>query len=438
MSTESITEASKQANYQVEIEEDLGSKITMNVGPSHPATHGTLRLIVDTDGENVLGLEQELGFLHTGFEKLGEYHSYNQFITVTDRMNYISPLNNNIGFAIAVEELMGLEVPKKAQWIRVILAELSRIADHIICVGLQGMDLGAFSVFLWTFVERERLYDIFEMVTGARLTTSYTRVGGLAFDIPEDFEERVEKVLEKIESCIKEVDAMLSRNRIFIDRCQGIGILTKESALGYGITGPCLRACGVDYDIRKIRPYSSYEDFDFDVPVESKGDSYARYLVRLEEMRQSICIVRQALKSLASIQTFTGRSEESSKESEKNTLKDLDSEINSFNKKKILPEKNQVYTDMESLIHHFKVIMPGSVHGIQPPVGEVYSSTEVPNGELGFYIISDGQYSAYRMRIRPPSLYNYQCVAELCQGHLIADIPAILSTLNVIAGELDR
>ncbi len=400
--------------YQFDFEDELGSKMVMNVGPSHPSTHGTLRLVIELDGETILSTEPEIGFLHTGFEKLGEHHSYNQFITVTDRMNYISPLNNNIGFAIAVEDLLGIEIPKRAQIIRVIMAELSRIADHILCVGLQGMDLGAFSVFLWTFVEREKLYDIFEAVTGARLTTSYTRVGGLAFDVPDDFKERVDKVLKTIETCIAEIETMLTGNRIFIDRCQGIAVLSKQDAINYGVTGPMLRASGVSYDIRKIRPYSSYEDFEFLVPTETAGDSFARYLVRMEEMRQSVRIIKQALNNLP------------------------DGEINYFDKKKILPDKDLVYNNMEALIHHFKVVMPGDLHGIHPPVGEVYSSTEVPNGELGFHIVSDGKSSPYRLRVRPPSLINYQCFNEVSRGHLIADIPAILSTFNVIAGELDR
>ena len=404
----------QQAGYNIDVEEKMGSVVVINVGPSHPATHGTLRLVIEMEGETIRNLDQELGFLHTGFEKLGETHSYNQFITVTDRMNYISPLNNNIGFAIAVEKLLEIQVPIRAQLIRVIMAELSRIADHIICVGLQGMDLGAFSVFLWTFVEREKLYDIFETVTGARLTTSYTRIGGLAFDVPGDFRKRVNKVLKSLEKGVQEVELMLNKNKIFINRCQNIGYLSKEDALNYGVTGPIIRASGVNYDVRKDLPYSSYDQFDFDVPVETAGDSYARYLVRIQEMYQSIRIIKQALRRLEP------------------------GEVNFFNKKNVLPSKNMVYNDMEALIHHFKLIMPGSSHGIGVPLGEVYSSTESPNGELGFYIVSDGKSSAYRLRIRPPSLFNYQCLDSMLKGHLMSDIPSVLSTLNVIAGELDR
>ncbi|MDH5682695.1 MAG: NADH-quinone oxidoreductase subunit D, partial [Spirochaetota bacterium] len=285
---------------------------------------------------------------------------------------------------------------------------------HIICVGLQGMDLGAFSVFLWTFVEREKLYDIFEAVTGARLTTSYTRVGGLAFDVPSDFEGRVTEVLKTVEPCIAEIEKMLTGNRIFRDRCEGIGVVKREDALNYGITGPMLRASGVAYDIRKIRPYLTYAEYDFTVPVETTGDSFARYLIRLEEMRQSVKIIKQALKDLP------------------------DGSVNHFDNKKILPDKDLVYNNMEALIHHFKVVMPGDSHGINPPVEELYSSTETPNGELGFHIVSDGSSNPYRLRVRPPSLINYQIISEILPGHFIADIPAILSTFNVIAGELDR
>ncbi len=405
-------------NYEVEREEGSDSIIHLNFGPSHPATHGTLRLKVELDGESIIRVEPELGYLHTGFEKLGEHQNYNQFITVTDRMNYLSPLNNNIGFAIAVEELLDIEIPKRTQVIRVIMAELSRISDHLISVGLQGMDLGAFSVFLWTVIERERLYDIFEAVTGTRLTTSYTRIGGLAFDIPDDFDDRVKIVLVTIEKCIKEVELMLSKNRIFIERCKGIGVLKKEDAINYGITGPVLRSSGVNYDIRKVRPYSSYEDFEFIIPVETAGDCYSRYLVRLEEMRQSVSIIRQGLNMLRNVYP--------------------QGEINYFDKKKILPDKKDVYNNMEALIHHFKGIMPGNKHGIHPPKGEVYCSTEAPNGELGFHIVSNGTDKPYRVRVRPPSFYNFQVVNELIQGHMIPDLPAVLSTLNIIAGELDR
>lgn len=390
----------------------VSQSLAMNLGPSHPACHGTLRFRVEVDGEEIVKCDPEIGFLHTGFEKLGEYRSYNQFVVVTDRMNYLSPLNNNIGYAIACEELFGLQVPARGQYLRVIMAELSRLSDHVVSVGLQGMDLGAFSAMLWTFIEREKLYDIFEAVTGARLTTSWTRVGGVFRDVPEDFASMVGAFLDKFPKVIEEVETMLSSNRIFKDRTVGIGTMSAEQAVAYGVTGPLLRACGVPYDVRRARPYSSYGDFEFDIPIRMEGDVYARYLVRLEEMRQSVRIIRQALEKLPS------------------------GPVDVDDHKVTLPTKEQVYQDMESLIHHFKIVMPG--HGITPPVGEVYSCTEVANGELGFYLVSDGTGVPYRVRIRPPSFYNHQTMPLQVTGRLVSDAVSVLASLNVIAGELDR
>lgn len=391
----------------------------MNIGPQHPATHGTLRLKCEVDGEIVVKVEPEIGFLHTGFEKLGEYRNYNQFVVISDRMNYLSPLNNNIGFAIACEELFNVTVPARGQYIRVIMAELSRIADHVVSVGLQGMDLGAFSVMLWTFIEREKLYDIFEAVTGARLTTSWTRVGGVFRDVPADFPELVNGFLAKFPAVVDEIEYMLNKNKIFMDRTIGVGAISKEDAVSYGVTGPLLRACGVPYDIRKAKPYLCYNELNFDVPTRTEGDVYARYQVRLAEMRESIKIVRQALEKLPG----GGANKEKLP-------------VNSVDHKVALPSKDMVYHDMESLIHHFKITMPG--HGLIPPKGEVYSSTETPNGELGFYIVSDGTGLPYRVRIRPPSYYNYATFPQQAAGRLISDAVACMASINVIAGELDR
>ncbi|MGD0090366.1 MAG: NADH-quinone oxidoreductase subunit D [Planctomycetota bacterium] len=393
--------------------------LALNLGPQHPATHGTLRLKVELDGETIVRCEPEIGFLHTGFEKLGEYRNYNQFVVISDRMNYLSPLNNNIGFAVACEELFGVQVPPRGQYLRVIMAELSRLADHVISVGLQGMDLGAFSVMLWTFIEREKLYDIFEAVTGARLTTSWTRVGGVFRDAPPDFPAMVRNFLAKFPALLDECERMLSRNRIFMDRCIGVGALTKEEAISYGVTGPMLRACGVPYDIRKARPYLCYGQLDFEIPTRPEGDVYARYLVRLAEMRQSIRIITQALDKLPG----GGENKENLP-------------VSSLDHKVMLPPKDMVYNDMESLIHHFKLVMPG--HGVIPPKGEVYSCTEAPNGELGFYIVSDGTGLPYRVRVRPPSFYNYATFPKQATGRMISDAVAALASLNVIAGELDR
>jgi NADH dehydrogenase I D subunit len=390
----------------------LGKTMVMNLGPQHPATHGTLRLILELDGEVVVKCHQEIGFLHTGFEKLGEFRDYNQFITVTDRANYLSPLCNNIGFARAVEELLGVEIPERAQYIEVILAELSRIADHVISVGLQAMDLGAFSVMLWAFVEREKLYNIFEAVTGTRLTTAYTRIGGLARDVPADFDPMVRSFLKKFPAIIDQIEGMLSKNRIFINRTRGVGAITADDALGYGLTGPLLRACGVDYDVRRTRPYLVYDELDFDVPTRSDGDVFSRYEVRLEEMRQSLRIIEQALNRMP------------------------EGPVSSINHKVAFPDKWEVYNTMEGLIHHFKLVMKG--HGIKPPKGDFYSSTEAPNGELGFYIHSDGEGVPYKVHFRSPSFYNYAAVPKMVEGHLLSDVIAVMSSVNVIAGELDR
>ncbi len=399
---------------KIEYEEgDLGAKrMIINFGPQHPATHGTLRNIIELDGERVLKITPEIGYLHSGFEKLAEYRTYNQIVVITDRMNYLSPLCNNVGYALAVEELMGLEVTPRCQYIRVIMCELSRIADHILCVGLQAMDLGAFSVMLWTFIERERLYDIFETVTGARLTTSYTRIGGLFRDIPSDFDKIVRAFMDKCKDTIDEIEEMLSNNRIFLDRTKGMGVLTKEEAISYGLSGPLLRATGVQHDIRKAHPYSSYEKFDFAIPVETSGDSFARYHIRLFEMRESLRIIDQALRGIP------------------------EGPVNTSDPRIVIPAKDEVYNTIEGLIYHFKNFMFG--HGVCPLKGEVYFSTEAPNGELGFYIVSDGTQKPFRMRVRPPSFYNYQAFPAMCKGLMVSDLVAVLSSLNIIAGELDR
>ncbi|MBI3830188.1 MAG: NADH-quinone oxidoreductase subunit D [Planctomycetes bacterium] len=386
--------------------------MAMNLGPQHPATHGTLRFKLEIAGEVVVKCDPEIGFLHTGFEKLGEYRNYNQFVVISDRANYLSPLNNNIGFAVACEELFDVKVPPRGQYVRVIMAELSRIADHIISVGLQGMDLGAFTTMLWSFIEREKLYDIFEAVTGARLTTSWTRIGGIFKDVPKDFPEIVRGFIEKFPDMLGEIEYMLSRNRIFMDRTIGVGKLTREQAIAYGVSGPVLRATGVAYDVRRARPYLCYNDFDFKIPVRFEGDVYARYLVRLAEMKESVKIIKQALDKLPG------------------------GPVSALDHKVTLPTKDMVYHDMESLIHHFKIMMPG--HGVIPPKGEVYSCTETPNGELGFYLVSDGTGLPYRVRIRPPSFYQLQTFPIQSEGKMFSDAVAVLSSLNVIAGELDR
>lgn len=401
-------------SYEQEVVERDENTVHMNVGPSHPAMHGTLRVKMEVKGERIVKAEQEIGFLHTGFEKLGEHRSYNQFITLTDRLNYFSPLSNNIGFALACEELLGITVPRRCQVIRTILAEMSRLADHSLCLGAMTMDLGAFSSILWTFVEREKLYDVFEAVTGTRLTTSYTRVGGLAFDLPADFEKRVTQILDSMVGTIDNLRKSFYQNRIFLDRTEGIGCISRDMAMSYGITGPMGRASGVDYDMRKFRPYLIYDELKFDVPVYQDGDTLSRYKVRVDEMEQSISLVRQALKLLEP------------------------GPINYQDQKKTLPDKTSTYRDMESLIHHFKLVMPGEDHGIHPPVIDQYSATEAPNGELGWHIVSDGTSNPYRVRIRGCSFINYPVLSKLLDGAMLADLVAILGSFNIIAGELDR
>ena len=396
------------------VEKDLqGETLELSFGPQHPATHGTLQIVMELDGEVVLNVEPHIGFLHTGFEKLAEHMSYNQFVTVTDRMNYLSPLSNNIGFSLAAEKLFGIEIPMRGQYIRVLMAELSRIGDHLVAVGTAAMDLGAMTVFLYGFREREKLYDLFEWATGARLTTSYTRVGGLMADLPEDFPDAVLKWAEQFPKTIDEIEKLLSHNRIFQDRTYDIGVISKEDVLKYSLTGPVARASGINYDLRKDMPYSSYEDFEFEVPIGENGDAYDRYLVRMEEMRQSVGIVKQVLANLP------------------------DGEVNiDPESKQTLPGKDEVYTTIEGLIHHFEVTMENK--GILPPVAEVYMGTESPNGELGFYIVSNGEREPYRVRIRPPSFINYTIFKKLMKGAMFSDVVSNLGSLNIIAGELDR
>jgi len=396
------------------IEQQLETdRMILNFGPHHPATHGTLRIIMELEGETVVKATPEIGYLHSGFEKLGEDLDLNQYITITDRMNYLSPLCNNVAYALSAEKLMDLEVSKRTEYIRVLMCELSRIADHLLNVGMLAVDLGAMTAFLYGFRVREDIYDLFEIATGTRLTTSYTLVGGLMRDIPEGFDKAVQKVLEEVEDVANDIETLLNKNRIWHDRTKNIGIISKEDAITYGISGPMARASGIDWDIRVNESYSIYEDFDFDVAIALNGDVFDRYLVRMEEIRQSIKICRQSLDRMP-----TG-----------NVIIDPDFGFS-------LPPKDEVYNSIEGLIYHFEVTMPN--RGMTPPIGEAYVPTESPNGELGYYIVSDGNRTPYRVRTRPPSLMNYSIFSKLIEGHMLSDAPAILGSINVIAGELDR
>jgi NADH dehydrogenase I D subunit len=399
--------------YELPQDEGVASRhLLLNFGPQHPATHGTLRFKLELDGERIVRVDPEIGFLHTGFEKLGEYRTWNHFVPLSDRTQYMSAMNNNIAYCTAVEELLGVEVPARGQAVRVVMAELGRIGDHIICCGLQGMDLGAFSVMLWAFIEREKVYDIFDVCSGGRLTVSYGRVGGVSFDVPQDFEARIRAFLAKLPDVVDEIEKMLSTNRIFEDRTRGVALLSKDDAISYGVTGPILRASGVQWDLRRARPYLGYEKLEFDVPTLADGDAYARYKVRLLEIRQSVRIIRQVMQKLPG------------------------GPVSALDHKVTLPPKGDVYSKMEELIHHFELVMPG--FGIRAPVGEIYFSNETPNGEQGYFLVSDGSGIPYRVRIRPPSFYNMQAIVKMLHGATISDLVACLSSLNIIAGELDR
>ena len=398
----------KTAHKKMETE-----RMVLNFGPQHPSTHGTLRIAMELEGETIMKGTPEIGYLHSGFEKLGEYLDYNQYITITDRMNYLSPLCNNVAYALAAEKLIGLEVSKRTEYIRVLMCELSRIADHILNVGMLAVDLGAMTAFLYGFKLREDIYDLFELATGTRLTTSYTLVGGLMRDIPEDYDKAVLKVLDEVGAVAKDIETLLNKNRIWQIRTKNIGIITKDDAISYGISGPMARASGIDWDIRVNEPYSRYDEFDFDVAIALNGDVFDRYLVRMEEIRQSVKICRQALDKMP----------------EGDVMVDPDLGYS-------LPPKDEVYNSIEGLIYHFEITMRN--RGMTPPIGEAYVPTESPNGELGFYIVSDGGRAPYRVRTRPPSLMNYSIFPKLIEGHMLSDAPAILGSINIIAGELDR
>lgn len=397
----------------VEIADNLGQVWTLNFGPQHPATHTTLRLVLDLDGERVVRCVPHIGYLHSGFEKQAEDLDYNQYVVITDRMNYVSPMANNFAWHYAVEQLFGIEITPRCKYIRVIMAELSRISDHLLSVGAAALDLGALTAFLYGFNERELIYDLFETACGHRFTNSYSRVGGLSMDLPDGWVDQARDFCRRLPRALDDVEKLLTRNRIFIDRTKGIGVIGHDDAIAWSLTGPLARASGVRRDLRKDEPYFDYDDFDFEVPIATGCDCYARYLVRLEEMRQSLRIIEQGLDNLPA------------------------GPINVDPETKLpLPAKDEVYGSIEGLIHHFELVMTN--RGFIPPAGEVYAANEAPNGELGFYLVSDGSARAYRGRCRPPSYMNYQTFPKLIAGHQVSDIVAILGSLNIIAAELDR
>ncbi len=397
-----------------QFDESFGAEhMLVNIGPQHPATHGVLRLVIELDGETVVRVIPHIGYLHSGFEKLGEYRQYNQIVPLTDRTDYLSPMANNVCLALAVEKLMGLEITERCRVLRVLACEMSRIISHLVWLGTTGIDLGAFTPFLWSFQERERIYNLQEAWTGARLTTSVTRVGGMMADVPEGWSAGLREFCRTFPATLREVDTMFTRNAIWIGRTQGVGVLSREEAINGSLSGPMLRASGVDFDVRKDRPYLDYETYDFDVPIGEHGDIYDRYRVRLEEMFQSTRILEQALDRLDRLEGAP---------------------LNVSDPRVILPPKSRAMSDMEAMIYHFKQVM----EGVKPPAGEAYMSIENPKGELGYYFVSDGTAKPVRWRIRPPSFLNRSALPRMCVGALLSDVIAINASVDIVMGEIDR
>lgn len=394
---------------QSELPELVEELTTLNLGPTHPATHGIFQNILKMDGEKIVSGEQTIGYIHRAFEKIAERRPFYQITTLTDRMNYCSSPINNLGWHMTVEKLLGVEVPKRAQYIRVIMMELARITDHIICNSILGVDTGAFTGFLYVMQKREEVYEIYEEVCGARLTTNMGRLGGMERDLSSTAIRKIHEFIKSFPAVLRELEKLLNRNRIFMDRTINVGAISVERALSYGFTGPNLRAAGLDYDVRVMNPYSSYEDFEFEVPIGQNGDTYDRYMVRNEEMWQSLKIVEQAINNLPEGPYYADAPEY------------------------YLPPKDEVYRNMEALIYHFKIVMGE----IDAPAGEVYHAVEGGNGELGFYLISDGGRAPYRLHFRRPSFIYYQAYPEMCKGSSLSDAILTMSSLNVIAGELD-
>jgi NADH-quinone oxidoreductase subunit D len=398
--------AAKNAAGEFETE-----KMSLSMGPSHPSTHGVLRLQLELDGEIVTKCDPVLGYLHRGDEKIAENMTYNQFVPYTDRLDYLAPLANNVAYAIAVERLAKLEVPPRCQAIRVIVCEMARISAHLLGLGAYGIDVGAWTIFLYTFTEREKLYKLFEELTGARFTTSYTRIGGVARDVPEGWNDRVNAFCDQFLPILEEILSLLTRNKIFMDRTVDVGIISKADAIAHGLTGPNLRGSGVPLDLRKDKPYSGYEQYEFDIPVGTKGDCHDRYLCRGEEMRQSVRIIKQAIAKFPAGDWYA---------------KDA--------RKIFAPPKDKILTSMEELIQNFMLVTEGP----QIPAGEVYFEAENPKGALGFYIVSKGGGVPWRLKIRSPSFCNLSILPKLCVGDLVSDVVSILGSLDFVMGEADR
>ena len=385
-------------------------RMTLNMGPQHPSTHGVLRLVLDLDGETIVASQPDLGYLHTGIEKEFEVKNYQQAVTLTDRIDYLAPLSNNLCYCLAVEKLLAIEIPPMAQWTRVMLTELTRLNSHLVWLGTHAIDIGARSVFLYCFREREDILRIFEMYSGQRMMTSYFRIGGLALEPPRGWQKRVKSFIDVFPSRVDEYEELLTNNRIWIGRTKGVGRISIEDMLDLGVTGPMLRAAGLQWDARKSEPYSSYEKFDFEVPTRTENDVYARYLVRIEEMRQSARIIKQALEGMP----------------EGRWTADAPHVV--------LPEREKMKTEMEALIYHFKIV----TEGFRVPAGEVYQTIESPRGEVGYYVVSDGTAKPYRVHVRGPSFGNLQAIPCMIQGTLIADVIASIGSMDFVLGDADR
>jgi NADH-quinone oxidoreductase subunit D len=405
-----IVQALLGADTDITLEDALENDMILNMGPQHPATHGVLRVLLRLDGETIMAAVPELGYLHRGYEKLAENMSFHEFIPHTDRLDYLSPLSNNVAYVMAVEKLAGIEIPERAEYIRMLICELSRVASHLIAIGSFAMDVGAMTVFLWALREREKILNVLDIVCGARFTTSYTRIGGVASDFTDEALGMVKKFNDEFLGYFEEMEKLLNTNKIFVDRLEGIGVISKEDAIDIGLTGPNLRASGVEYDIRKAKPYLKYAEVDFNIPVYTEGDCLARYFVRGDELRESVKIIRQVLEKIKP------------------------GEVMANQPKKVLPKKTEIYTRMEELIHDFMLIN----FGINPPVGEIYHAIENPKGELGFYIVSKGSGNPWKVKIHSPSFVNLQSLPQLIKGHMISDVVAIIGSLDPVMGEADK
>jgi len=426
----------------------------LNMGPSHPAMHGTIRIMLELDGERIVNSEVEVGYLHRGFEKTCEYRTYFSLLPYTDRLNYVSPLINNLGYVMTVEKMLGVEVPERAQFIRVLMSELSRISDHLTCLAAMAMECGAFTVFLYKMKAREFLWDVIEQTTGARMTTSYIRIGGVRADLHPGFDTVLKKAVEETRSVLKDVHGLLDKNKIFLNRTRDVAVISRDDAVSFGWTGPCLRSTGVSYDVRKAHPYLVYDRLKWEVPLGERGDNYDRYLVRMKEMEQSLRIIEQAAVRLPkSSRAFIAAGlppAQAIRESRRRRVRtdialspNLEGSegsrypnILASGKGFVVPPKEETYTTIEGLIDHFKFFMRG--HGLRPPKGEAYFAVEGGNGELGFYIVSDGTDRPYRLHLRAPCFHIVSALEQLIRGRYVADVIPTFGSMNMIGGELDR